>query len=181
LPISEPWLPWKGSSGVQIPVFVSCASELNPQQERVRGHILSSLEDLGLSAHTVGRSDYPLHSPLHEVLVLARHCSGGLILGFEQTFSPLVRAKRGSEAESADEDVSFATPWNHLEAGILYGLHLPLLVLREKGVTGGIFDSGAGDGFVHVMPSHDDLVANNRLKQVLQRWQAEVQRHYYGA
>ena len=39
-----------------------------------------------------------------------------------------------------------------MEAGILFGLGLPLLVFRENGISGGIFDSGVTDVFVHRMP-----------------------------
>ena len=37
------------------------------------------------------------------------------------------------------------TPWNQLETGLLFGLGLPLLVLKQEGITGGIFDEGASD------------------------------------
>jgi hypothetical protein len=36
--------------------------------------------------------------------------------------------------------VKQATPWNQLEAGVLYALGLPLLVFREAGIEGGVFD-----------------------------------------
>lgn len=47
----------------------------------------------------------------------------------------------------------FPSPWNHLESGILFGLHLPLLVFAEEGVSGGVFDRGVTDVFIHRMPS----------------------------
>src|SRR5437660_3411049 len=37
-----------------------------------------------LEPRAPGRSDYPTELPLREVLLVARHCSGGVILGFEQ-------------------------------------------------------------------------------------------------
>jgi hypothetical protein len=49
--------------------------------------------------------------------------------------------------------VLFPTPWNHIEAGILHGLGLPLLVFAEDGISGGVFDRGVTDVFIHRMPS----------------------------
>ena len=41
-------------------------------------------KDLGIEARSIGLTDYPTSFPLREVLTLAKHCSGGLILGFSQ-------------------------------------------------------------------------------------------------
>jgi len=40
---------------------------------------------------------------------------------------------------SAKDTVSFPSPWNHLEAGILFGLRLPLPIFRESTILGGVF------------------------------------------
>jgi hypothetical protein len=49
--------------------------------------------------------------------------------------------------------MSLPTPWNNLEAGILYRLKLLLLVFKEAGIDGGIFNIGTTDVFVQRMPS----------------------------
>ena len=48
--------------------------------------------------------------------------------------------------------MSIPSPWNHLEAGILFGLRLPILIFRDTGITGGVFDPGVSDVFIHEMP-----------------------------
>ncbi len=69
---------------------------------------------------------------------------------------------------------------NHLEAGVLYSMALPLLVFAEDGVTGGGFDRGVTDVFVHHMPSPDMTAESRRgLQAVFQNWQASVRAHYY--
>src|SRR5437764_5332665 len=73
-------------------------------------------------------------------------------------------------------------PWNHLEAGILFGLRLPLLSFREKEIEGGVFDRGVSDVFIHDMPAPGDNAAQKAgLGDVFLKWQAEVRRHYYEA
>jgi hypothetical protein len=69
---------------MKIPVFVSSPTSLSPLQEAARTVIIRQLEDNDLEARALGRSDYPTELPLREVLLIARHCSGGIILGFEQ-------------------------------------------------------------------------------------------------
>lgn len=165
---------------MKIPVFVSAPTALNVEQESSRKAILRELDKLGLEPRTLGRSDYPTELPLREVLLLAKHCSGGVILGFEQFFSEKgVRKRKTSEEKNADGLV-FPTPWNHLEAGILFSLGLPLLVFAESGISGGIFDHGVTDVFVHKMPSPKiSRLDAKALSAVFQKWQASVRQHYY--
>jgi len=89
--------------------------------------------------------------------------------------------KPGTSAEKrVSTPLTFPSPWNHLESGILFGLRLPILVFREEDITGGIFDNGVSDVFVHPIPSPDITgTAKAALKQVFQRWAGKVREHYY--
>lgn len=163
---------------MDIPVFVSCPTSLNAAQERARAMILRQLKRHKLTPRALGRSDYPDDLPLREVLGIARHCAGGVILGFEQFRSTSGIRKPGTaDAKSQDSDSSFPTPWNHLEAGILFGLGLPMLIFREPGISGGIFDPGVADIFVHHMPAAG---ADDGLDEVFLKWQYRVRQKYYG-
>jgi hypothetical protein len=68
---------------MKIPVFVSLPTMLNDDQDAARKLILRELDRNGLEARSLGRSDYPTELPLREVLTIARHCAGGVILGFQ--------------------------------------------------------------------------------------------------
>jgi hypothetical protein len=166
---------------MKIPVFVSSPTSLSPSQEAARTVIIQQLDDNDLEPRALGRSDYPTELPLREVLLIARHCSGGVILGFEQCRADSGVLKPGTSAEKrVSTPLAFPSPWNHLESGILFGLRLPILVFREDGITGGIFDNGVSDVFVHPIPSPDITgTAKSALKQVFQRWSGKVREHYY--
>lgn len=168
---------------MRVPVFVSCPTKLSPSQDATRKVIIDLLEDLLLEPRALGRSDYPSDYPLREVYTIARHCSGGLILGFEQCFATAGRWKRGTKEEREileDEPVRIPTPWNHLEAGILFGLRLPLMIFREPKVSGGVFDPGVTDVFVHTTPdpemSEEEMLS---LRSVFLKWRGRVSEHYY--
>lgn len=168
---------------MRIPVFVSCPTQLNANQERSRKVILKILDDLQMEPRALGRSDYPKDVPLKEVYAIAKHCHGGLILGFEQFYATAGKWKRGTNEEKKVTDstpISFPTPWNHLESGILFGMKLPILIFKEKNVFGGVFDLGTTEVFVHTIPPPNPNKSKmDGIKQVFLKWQAEVNRVYY--
>jgi hypothetical protein len=171
---------------MKIPVFVSCPTALSKAQEGSRSVLIDFLDEFNLELRALGRSDYPSELPLREVLVIAKHCAGGLILGFEQfqatagTWKRGLGVKHGERRLKPNETLSVPTPWNHLEAGILFGLGLPLLIFREAGLSGGVFDNGVTDVFIHRMPDRK-IAAKDRdsLKEVFLKWYGKVSTRYY--
>lgn len=166
---------------MKIPVFVSCPTALNRNQEVALKVVMEELEILCLEPRALGRSDYPTDLPLREVYVLGTHCSGGIILGFEQFFTQEGVFKRGTpEERRISAGISYPTPWNQLEAGVLFGLGLPLLVFCDENIEGGIFDPGVTDVFVHHMPPpRITKQKRQELRELFLKWQARVREHYY--
>jgi hypothetical protein len=164
-----------------IPVFGSCPTHLNKSQDVARRVILGELGHAGLEWRSIGQTDYPTEFPLREVLVLAKRCSGGLILGFSQFETSVGIWKKGTPYESnQNSSVAFPTSWNHIEAGILFSLGLPLLVFRDEFVSGGVFDNGVTDLFIHQMPKGKLSRAEKRaLREIFRKWAVKVQTHYY--
>ena len=165
----------------KIPVFVSCPTNLNFEQEKKRKVILGILEELQMEPRALGRSDYPVDYPLKEVYVIAKHCSGGIILGFEQLYVESGIVKRGVVGkESVARDICVPTAWNNLEAGILFGLRVPLLIFKEEKIEGGVFDYGITDVFIHSMPDTEPGKEKlDELKQVFLTWHGSVSKKYY--
>lgn len=171
---------------MKIPVFVSAPTALNANQAASREVLMRFLDELNIEPRALGRSDYPSELPLREVLVIARHCAGGIILGYEQfqatagTWKRGLGPKNGEKHLELNATVSFPTPWNHLEAGILFGLGVPLLIFREDGVSGGVFDNGVTDVFIHPTP-RPRITERDRasLKEVFLKWYAKASARYY--
>ena len=163
---------------MKIPVFVSCPAALSPSQQGVRDLIEEQLNEVGFEPRTIGRSDYPTDFPLREVLVAARHCSGGVVLGFSQLSVEKGISKAGTSEEGIIAGKAFASPWNQIEAGILFAVRLPLLVFRELGLEGGIFDLGSSDLFLQTMPTSRPLASSRELRDVILKWGGKVREHY---
>ncbi len=166
---------------MKIPVFVSCPTALAADQDRVRRWIVLELERLQLEPRALGRSDYPAEFPLREVHVIAKHCSGGMILGFRQCTAIKGVWRKGTKKEERISTAAhFPSPWNQLEAGILFGLNLPLLIFREEPMRGGVFDDGVTDVFVHSMPKTGMRGRQlEAFREVLLKWSSRIRDHYY--
>jgi len=165
---------------MRIPVFVSAPTTLSAVQDDTYNAVGKTLDELGLERRALGKSDYPSDLPVTEVMQIARRCSGGIILGFAQFIARAGVSKPATPHERQAQDVPFPTPWNHLEAGILFSLRLPILVFKEPGISGGVFDHGVSDVFIHDMPNAKDLTnPDHSVREVLLKWQARVRVHYY--
>ncbi len=161
--------------------FTSAPTEINPEQEAQRNLIIKELNNLQFEARSLGRSDYPADLPIREIYSLAFHCVGGIILGFSQFETDSGVWKKDTPLEKVQKGrVAFPTPWYHLEAGILFGLSIPLLVFRETDIPGSIFDPGTSDVFIQNMPKAPlSLTNKNALSQVFLKWGTKVREKYY--
>ena len=168
---------------MKIPVFVSSPTALNSVQQESYDLVIKHLIELQLEPRRLGDSDYPNDYPLREVAVIAKHCSGGVILGFEQlrVFKGIIKPGTTKEKKlDSDSPISFPTPWNQLESGILFGLKLPLLIFREANITGGVFDEGVTELFVQKMPNSNQTKEDiSGLNQVFLKWYARVSENYF--
>lgn len=169
---------------MEIPVFVSCPSDLTPDQEKTALLINNFLVKNRLSWRGLGRSDFPYHQPLAEVVGMMKRCSGGIILGFSQFYADAgVYKKNTGVPARAEKNIVMPTPWNNLEAGIMYAYDIPTLVFAEEGIKGGIFDIGTPNVFVHKLPVGPSAGKDNQydeLETLIQNWASDVKAHYYG-
>ena len=167
---------------IRIPIFVSCPTDLSPRQDACARIIHRLLKRYKLEWRALGRNEYPDQLPLREVLRMIKHCSGGIILGFGQFEAPSGIFKRGTANKmSVNTRVIMPTPWNQLEAGVLFNQELPMLIFKENGIEGGIFDVGTSEVFIHTMPTPNmTKSAKDGLDMVFQKWSAKVYQHYYG-
>lgn len=164
---------------MKIPVFVSAPTKLNKPQETSYRRIVQLLDRENLERRALGRSDYPTEFPLKEVHMIARHCAGGIVLGYSQSIAKQLEIKPGTRERSIERKVKFPSPWNNLEAGVLFSLRLPLMVFREDGISGGVFDNGVTDVFINRLPV--GRISKREEEQVvfsIQTWVAHVRELY---
>jgi hypothetical protein len=131
-------------------IFVSKPNALNTSQCKFYKGLEEVIKTRGLEISSLGSKQYSNKAPLLGVHELMNDCEGVVILGLKQIIVQQCIEKEGTDKEDRERKGFFLpTPWNHLEAGIASALNLPLLIIREKGVEGGIFDAGVTDKFIH--------------------------------
>ncbi len=162
-----------------IPIFLSTPNSLSQMQSGLKDCIVTLVKGENLEPRTIGITDMPTSHPLKEAAILARACYGGLILGFEQCLSQMAVQKRGTLSEKAVHGLLHPTPWNQLEAGMLFALRKPLLIMRQPGVEGGIFDPGVSESFIVTLPTGQPTELEERnIASVVKSWASEVAKSY---
>lgn len=143
-------------------IFVSKPNALNISQSKFYNDLEAIIKTRGLQISSLGSKQYSNKAPLLGVHELMNDCEGAVIIGLKQIEVQQCIEKEGTDKESRDRKGFFLpTPWNNLEAGIAFALDLPLLIIREKGVEGGIFDVGVTDKFIHQI----DLSVENKSQE----------------
>jgi uncharacterized protein YjbI with pentapeptide repeats len=153
-------------------IFVSRPSTLTPSQQTVWRLIEDTVEAVGADVVIFGRSDYPPAGVLSDLRRVMEACRGVIILGFRQLEIHAGCWRSGTPEERSVDGAIEATPWNQVEAGIAAALRLPLFVVRDSGVTGGIFD--IEEDAVTVVADIDKALERNQMKTSLQGWLIEV-------
>jgi hypothetical protein len=156
-------------------VFVSKPNALNETQRTFWSRLSAILAERGLTARTLGETDYPNSAPMEAVRQLLAECDGAIVLGLAQLEVQSGELKPGTPSARGASGTRWPTPWNHIEAAMAYVLKRPLLIIHEPGVSGGVFDVGSSDRFIHQAELSHEWLASPRFLQPFNEWSLEVQ------
>lgn len=157
-------------------IFVSKPSALTEHQQGFWQQMSTRLKERSLRLRTLGTTDYSNVAPIGAVKELMNQCRGAVILGFAQMRVIEGVSKEGTEKQEALTEKLLPTPWNHIEAGMAFALGLPVLVVKEAGVGGGVFDLGTSDRFIHevTLPGGEKWLQSAAFLQPLNQWMEDV-------
>jgi hypothetical protein len=168
-------------------VFVSRPTATTDFQSKFCNDLENALRIRGLRIRSLGTTDYSNKAPLLGVRQLLNNCEGVIVLGLKQVFVKDCVEKDGTNKKKEGRKFFLPTAWNHLEGGIAFALNLPLLIIVEEGVEGGIFDQGVTDRFIHHInlsfEGKDEIQTNSYIEkyfasegflQPLNEWHEEV-------
>jgi uncharacterized protein YjbI with pentapeptide repeats len=169
-PFESPKVPYETT---EIRVFISKPGFLDFQQQHCLNVLLSRLEAAGMSPRTLERADYPQFGTIGEIQRLMTDCAGVIILGFKQLEVRDGLWRSSTPEEQTVKDQYFPTPWNQIEAGMATMLGLPILVVCQPGVNGGIFDNSVVERQVYRVSVDEDWNATANLN-ALHDWCSDV-------
>ena len=130
-------------------VFVSKPSALTEHQQYFWERFRARLEERNIDPRTVGATDYPSNAPVGKVKEVMNQCHGAIILGLKQIRIIDGVTKEGTDKQGPLRNYHLPTAWNHIESGMAFALGLPILIVKESGINGGLFERGASEKYVH--------------------------------
>jgi hypothetical protein len=125
-------------------VFVSRPAVLSREQNAHFQEWLRHLELLNFDSVTLDRDSYDV-PPWDQIRSAIKRADGLLVLGFRHLHVSEGVWRPGT-IESRHAALWWATPWNHIEAGLGLMAGVPVLVAHEAGVTEGVFSRDAWGG-----------------------------------
>jgi hypothetical protein len=126
-------------------VFLSRPNVLDPGSRQSMDLLRGLLEVQGMVSVELERGEYRECGVISEIRRRMTGCAGVVVFGFRQLEVLEGRLRPGTTAEERVKDLHMATPWSQLEAGMAAMLGLPILLVCQPGVVGGIFDVDIND------------------------------------
>jgi hypothetical protein len=134
--------------GLAKKVFVSRPTVIDAVFESAYTRFERYIKRLGFVPCRLGAENYTLDAPLVGMIDLVRHCKGAVILGYPQYEFDAFIIKGGTREQYVS--MRIPTPWNHIEATLAFQQHIPVLIVAQQGVVGGVFDQGVTGQYVIV-------------------------------
>ena len=129
-----------------IDIFISRPTLISTKYESSYSDFEIFLEKKGIKSRRLGSSDYSRKAPLVAVMKIIEDCKGAIIMGYPQY--EVHNASKKADSVLNESCLLFPTPWNQIEAVLAYKKKIPVLVVAQNRINGGIFDEGITGEFV---------------------------------
>jgi hypothetical protein len=126
-------------------IFLSRPNVLDPGSRQSIELLRGLLEAQGMVGVELERGEYPKSGVISEIRRRMTGCAGAVVFGFRQVEVLEGRLRPGTAAEERIQDLHMTSPWIQLEAGMAAMWGLPILLVSQPGVLGGIFDADVSD------------------------------------
>ncbi|MCB5956364.1 hypothetical protein [Enterococcus sp. CWB-B31] len=130
-------------------VFLSRPTNLSKNNQLVINELDIFLRNRSIETVTIGANTFTNDSPLVAVKSEMSNCVGAIILGFPQTYVKKGILKHDTTEECEIINKKLPTPWNQIEAAIAFAFDLPMLIIADNDISGGVFDPGITHNYIH--------------------------------
>lgn len=154
-------------------IFVSRPTVIEQAFENAYTLFHDFLKSHTLIPRRLGQTDYSRKAPLKAVFDIIDQCQGAIILGYPQ-MQFFHEVKRSIQIQNSAQYI-FPTPWNQIEGALVYRAEIPVLVIAQIGVNGGIFDHGVtGERIIHANLQNDNWFLLPEFSQTFKEWLNDV-------
>jgi len=165
-------------------VFLSYPKPHLKKQENFVNRLCEYLNERGLTARTLGVTDYDSDAPLTAIRRLMLESNGLIAIAFRRSHHPQILVNAGSDVvdrpERSVKDSWSTSIWSHVEPAMAYQLGLPILLLRESGVLpDGVFERGVVGLYspeINLADDPENFLKSSEWRQIVQQWESRVNR-----
>ena len=152
-------------------IFFSMPGSLSKQAEVITKDYRDFLEAKGYKVLYYEKDEYPEFGQFNKIRQSITNSSAMIAFGFKQINikQGILRPNTATEVEIRDKYMS--TSWNELEVGMGLMNKLPILLVKEKDIDSGVFDSKLSEAFVATITA-DYNSRELEYNQTLKNWLA---------
>lgn len=170
-PLEDP-LTTKNESDRKL-IFFSMPGVMSKQDEVLVLAYRSHLKDLGYDVDFYTRDTYPRFGQLSRVKVSIEKSAAIVAFGTRQTFIKEGTYRPGMYDEAAIDNSWRSTPWNDVEVGMAAMAGLPVLLVKDDGISDGIFDDILSESFMFSVSSTVDIKDLDKNENFV-AWRARI-------
>lgn len=152
-------------------VFFSMPGCMSKEDEILTKDYQSFLEEeLHYEVIYYQKDEYPEFGQFNKIRQSIMRSAAMVAFGFKQISIKDGLSHPNTTSERSINNIDLPTPWNELEVGMGLMNHLPILLVKSKGISSGIFDSKLSECFVATVSADSDnrdLKFNPGMKQWL--------------
>lgn len=164
----------------RVPVFLSHPSSLNNKQTRFLNQLISKLHNALLFPRTLPDTEQYPEKTLTSVRRIILSSYGLVAVNFRQVFAAYTQTNTGAKPPDPSWE---GAPFLQIEPSMAYQYGLPLLLIKEKGVSSiGIWNPALQPYFIIEWDStlpNGDFFGTVEWKELFQNWVARVRNGYF--
>jgi hypothetical protein len=165
----------------EIPIFLSFSKPIFPAQREFVRELSEGLASFGMKPRTLGVTVYDTGVPLTAIRNLISRSAGLISIAFRRSY--VVKGWKydcqGTQTVVDPVESAWLTsPWPHIEVGMAFQIDLPILVLREAGVTpDGILEKGSSALYLptfNLEKNAESYLHSDEWQHIFHKWSVLV-------
>jgi len=119
-------------------VFISMGNPYTDAYKRFRNELEDFLQDqCKVEPKIMNKNVYPPGNPLVTIKNVMEKCSGALVVAYERSYVRDGKERRTSRNPPPRNliNLTYTTPWNHVESAMAFCLGVPLYIICQKGLV----------------------------------------------
>lgn len=153
-------------------VFFSMPGSMSKKDELLTKEYKNIIEKLGYDVIYYTRDNYPKFGQLNHVRMNIESADAMIAFGLRQISIKNGLNRVNTIEEIKIEDSWMPTPWNEIEVGMGIMAGLPILLVKDREINSGVFDSNLSECFVGTI-SVDSDTRNLELNKEFVAWRTK--------